>query len=234
MGAQPARRNSHDGPADMFLSVQPSRIPIPAARSAGRGSTFNRIRMNMQEHDPDVISKTRRKREMHELQALGQRLVELNKTQLNSLVLPEELRDAVADAAIITRHEARRRHMQYIGRLMRSVDPEPIRAKIAEWDGQSGAHTALLHRAERWRDQMLENDKAIQEFALELGARSSQVNWQALRNEIREAKRERELSKPPKHYRELFKQIRALMEPGNGPVPGAADNSDEDDGDAEE
>ena len=180
---------------------------------AGIGKTFTRIRMNMQEHDPDVISKTRRKREMHELQELGQRLVELSKAQVNSLVLPEELRDAVADATIITRHEARRRHMQYIGRLMRNVDPEPIRAKIAEWDGQSGAHTALLHRAERWRDQLLENDKAMQEFALELGARSAQVNWQALRNEVREARRERELAKPPKHYRELFRQIRALMNP---------------------
>jgi len=169
--------------------------------------------MNMQEHDPDVISKTRRKREMHELQELGQRLVELSKSQLNSLVLPEELRDAVTDAAIINRHEARRRHMQYIGRLMRNVDPEPIRAKLAEWDGQSGAHTALLHRAERWRDQFLENDKALQEFALELGARSAQVNWQALRNEVREARRERELGKPLKHYRELFRQIRALMNP---------------------
>lgn len=166
--------------------------------------------------DSDVVSKTRRKREMHELQALGQRLVDLNKSQLASLSLPDPLRQAVIDAHTIPKHEARRRHMQYIGRLMRSVDPTQIRAKFQEWDGQSGAHTAALHRAERWRDRFMEDENVaptLQEFALELGARGAQVNWQALRNEVREARREREQARPPRHFRELFRQIRALMAP---------------------
>ena len=191
----------------------------------------------MQEKDQDagsdVVSKTRRKKEMHELQALGQRLVELNKTRLSELTLSDELRQAVIDAHTIPKHEARRRHMQYIGRLMRSVDPTQIRAKMLEWDGQSGAHTAALHRAERWRDRFMEDENvapALQEFALELGARGAQVNWQALRNEVREARREREQARPPKHFRELFKQIRALMapeEPRAGADAHAADDGDE-------
>src|SRR5687768_13033251 len=107
------------------------------------------------------VSKTQRKREMIELQALGERLTELNDEQLAGLDLPEDLRDAVADSRRITRHEARRRHMQYIGRLMRSIDPEPIRAKLGEWDGQSTEATAALHRLERVRDALIADDAAL-------------------------------------------------------------------------
>jgi ribosome-associated protein len=178
----------------------------------------------MQDDQPTEISKTRRKREMHELQELGQRLVDLNKSQVAALDLPEDLREAVADAQIITKHEARRRHMQYIGRLMRSVDPEPIREKLREWDGQSSAHTALLHRVERWRDRLIEDENGAQEFARELGARGAQVNWQALRTQAREARLEREQNRPPRHYRELFRSVRALME---SKVQGGADDGDE-------
>jgi ribosome-associated protein len=166
-----------------------------------------------QDQPPSGISKTRRKRDMHELQALGERLVELRKDQLATLDLPEKLLDAVKDAHVITRHEARRRHLQFIGRLMRDVDPEPIREKLREWDGQSSGQTALLHRAERWRDRLIEEDQAVPAFAAELGARGAQVNWQALRTQVREAKKEREENRPPRHYRELFRQVRELLEP---------------------
>ena len=73
--------------------------------------------------DEEKPSKTQRKRAMHELQALGRRLVELNSEQLAAVALPEDLREAVEQARRITRHEARRRQLQYIGRLMRAVDP---------------------------------------------------------------------------------------------------------------
>jgi len=165
----------------------------------------------MQEDSPE-ISKTRRKRDMHDLQALGERLTELNRAQVDALNLPEDLRDAVLETQILSKREARRRHLQYIGRLMRSVDPQPIRDKLQEWDGQSSSHTALLHRVERWRDRLVEDENAAQEFALELGARGAQVNWQALRNQAREARLERQQNRPPKHYRDLFKLIRGLME----------------------
>ncbi len=168
----------------------------------------------MQDDDlpPSGTSKTRRKKDMHELQALGERLVTLNREQIEALDIPEALREAVEESHSITKHEARRRHMQFIGRLMRDVDPEPIREKLREWDGQSTEHTALLHRAERWRDRIIEDERAVQEFAAELGPRGAQVNWQALRTQAKEARREREANRPPKHYRELFRDIRALLE----------------------
>ena len=75
----------------------------------------------------EIVSKTRKKREMHELQALGVALVELPETQLKSMALADDLLEAVLEAKRITSHEARRRQMQYIGRLMRDIDPAAIR-----------------------------------------------------------------------------------------------------------
>src|SRR5687767_5223205 len=93
----------------------------------------------------DLPSKTQRKREMHDLQALGAELVELNEQQLASIELPERLLDAVQDARRMTKFEAKRRQLQYIGKLMRNVDPEPIRNRLAAWKAVSTEHTARLH-----------------------------------------------------------------------------------------
>ncbi len=81
-------------------------------------------------------SKTQRKKAMHELQSLGERLVALNAEQLARVELPELLREAVQEAARVKGHESRRRQMQYIGRLMRSVDPEPLERALAARPGQ--------------------------------------------------------------------------------------------------
>jgi ribosome-associated protein len=78
-------------------------------------------------------SKTERKRAMHELQALGEELCAIDPARLAELALPESLADAIAEARNITRHEARRRQLQFIGRLMRDVDPEPIRAALTRY-----------------------------------------------------------------------------------------------------
>lgn len=78
-------------------------------------------------------SKTQRKRMMHDLQELGAELVVLDPSKIAMLGLPEPLADAIALARRLTRHEAKRRQMQYIGRLMRDVDPVPLRETLARW-----------------------------------------------------------------------------------------------------
>jgi ribosome-associated protein len=88
-----------------------------------------------------LLSKTRRKRAMHELQGLGVALVELDAARLATIDLPENLIDAIALARTLRKHEARRRQLQYIGRLMRDVDPAPIRAALAEWSSSRSART---------------------------------------------------------------------------------------------
>src|SRR5260221_11025547 len=101
-------------------------------------------------HAEEKPSKTERKRAMHELQALGERLVGLNQEQLAAIALPENLHEAVEQARRITKHEARRRQLQYIGRLMGAVDPEPIPQKLKVWDGVSTDKTATVHRIQAW------------------------------------------------------------------------------------
>jgi len=158
--------------------------------------------------DQDRPSKTQLKKQMHELQALGERLVSLNADQLDTIVLPEDLRAAVDQARRIPGRDSRRRHMQYIGRLMREVDPEPIREKLAAWDGLSGAHAAKLHEIERWRNRLLDDDAAVEEL---LRGRAG-ADSQRLRALIRNARAERGTARPPKSYRELFRLLRDILE----------------------
>src|SRR5512147_1877052 len=112
----------------------------------------------------DRPSKTQRKKDMHALQVLGQQLVDLSRDQLAKIDLPEELREAIDFAHRVTSHEGRRRHMQYIGKLMRQVDADEIRAAIGRATGESRVAVALMHLAERWRDRLLADDDALTAF----------------------------------------------------------------------
>ena len=170
--------------------------------------------------DEEKPSKTQRKREMHELQALGVRLVELNSEQLDAVALPEDLRDAVDRAQRITKHEARRRQLQYIGRLMRSVDSAPIREKLKVWDGVSTEETARVHRIERWREKLLEDDGAIGSLV----RAHPGIDTQRLRSLVRNAREERKAGRPPRAYRELFRALRDII-PDSQPV--SDDDGDE-------
>jgi ribosome-associated protein len=170
--------------------------------------------------DEEKPSKTQRKREMHELQALGVRLVELNSEQLDAVALPEDLRDAVERAQRITKHEARRRQLQYIGRLMRSVDPGPIREKLKVWDGVSTEETARVHRIERWREKLLEDEGTIGALV----RAHPGIDTQRLRSLVRNARDERKAGRPPRAYRELFRALRDII-PDSQPVPN--DDGDE-------
>jgi len=152
----------------------------------------------------EILSKTRRKREMHELQALGAALVELSAAHLERMALPEELGQAVHEARRIASHEARRRQVQYIGRLMRDIDAGPIRAQLAAVHGGSAQERARHQRLERWRARLLEDDGALTEFAQS----HPEGNLQQLRALIRNARREQAEGRPPRAYRELFRVLR--------------------------
>ena len=151
-------------------------------------------------------SKTRMKQAAHDLQALGSRLVELPRDRLRQIDLPELLADALIEARSITRHEARRRQMQYIGKLMREIDPAPIQAQLAIWDGTSNAEIARQHALERWRTRLMDDEGAFTEYAgLHPGC-----DVQQLRTLVRNARREAAQNKPPRSYRELFRVLRSI------------------------
>jgi ribosome-associated protein len=153
-------------------------------------------------------SKSQRKRDMHALQALGAELVGLRRDQLQRLELSDELREAVEFARRVTSHEGRRRHMQYLGKLMRQVDADAVRAGIAHITGDSRAAVALMHAAERWRDRLLADDAALTEFVETCPA--ADVQW--LRAAIRAARRETESQRAPRHARELYRWLHEQLE----------------------
>jgi ribosome-associated protein len=153
-------------------------------------------------------SKTQLKKQMHDLQALGAELVELNEQQLASVELPERLLDAVKDARRMTKFEARRRQLQYIGKLMREVDPEPIRNRLDAWKSVSRAQTARLHLLERWRTRLIEEPDALTAFIREY-PRADTARLGLL---VRNTHREREAGQPPKSYRALFQLLSEIVE----------------------
>ena len=152
----------------------------------------------------EIVSKTRRKKEMLELQALGVALAGLPESQIASMALPEALAQAVLDAKRITRHEAKRRQLQYIGRLMRDTDPAPIRARIEAISGGSAQAAAHHRRLEAWRERLLADDDSLTAFASEHPG----ADMQALRTLIRNTRKEQKDGKPPRAYRELFRLIK--------------------------
>lgn len=167
--------------------------------------------MNKHYEDEDLEelppSKTKIKKQMHDLQKIGEQLAALNKDQLNELDLPENLRDAINEVKRITKFGAISRQMQYIGRLMRDVDPAPIVAKMEVWNGTSRQHIAWLHQVESWRDRLLEDPNSL----TELLADHPQADAQRLRALIRNAIKEKELNKPPKSFREIFQVLRDII-----------------------
>jgi ribosome-associated protein len=152
----------------------------------------------------EIVSKTRRKQEMHALQKLGADLVALADSQLEAMDLPEDLLRAVQEARRIRSHEARRRQLQYVGRLMRDVDPEPIRARLSELRGDSAQAAAQHRRLEALRTRLMEDDAALTEYASAHPA----ADLQALRALLRNARREMKEGKPPRAYRELFRFLK--------------------------
>ena len=164
-------------------------------------------------NEPDLEdlppSKSSLKRDMHALQDLGAQLVALSPEQLARVSLPERLAEAVADARRFTQRGAHKRQLQFIGKLMRGVDPEPIRAALAVFSGDSKEEIARLHRLEQMRERFLADEQVIGEIAQQW----PHADLKALRDLRRSALREREQEKPPRAFRELFRQLRALDEP---------------------
>ena len=129
------------------------------------------------------------------------------------LDLPDKLLDAIASAKKITNFEGRRRQMQFIGKLMRPLDAEPIREAINEQLNGSAQLTLALHLAEQWRDKLASDDDALSAWLSEYPA----TDAQQLRALIRQARKDYKPEKPgeaPRHgksYREIFQLVKAAM-----------------------
>jgi len=156
-------------------------------------------------------SKSHRKRESEALQVLGETLVGLAADQLARIELPDHLRAAIDEARRIRKFGALRRQFQYIGKLMRDVDAEPIRRQLDRLEGHSRTHSAWLHRLEQWRSRLISDDRALDEFVRVHPG----IDVQQLRTLIRNARHEAAQSRPPRAFREIFSLLKSVApEPG--------------------
>lgn len=162
-------------------------------------------------HDGDAAatrpSKTRLKSQMHELQQLGEALTTLPADRLNGLPLPERLREAIGEYKRTRSHEGRRRQLQFIGKLMRSVDAEPLHAAVAAARLGPAMEALQLHEIERWRLELVNDDDALARWS------SAHPDSDAgrLRSLVLAARREGALPAGQRHgraWRELFQFVK--------------------------
>ena len=147
---------------------------------------------------------------MHALQHLGESLVVLDDRRLaelaRELALPERLVDAIRDARTMTAWGARKRQLQYIGKLMREVDAEPIRKRLLLAEHARDADAARQHALEQWRDRLLAEPATLDRLAAEF----PQLDRPRFKALIQRAREERERGAPPRAFRELFRELKML------------------------
>ena len=179
--------------------------------------------------EPDAAerpSKTALKRQMHELQELGEALMTLPDARIDAIGLPESLREAVRAAQRTRSFEGRRRQIQYLGKLMRRAEAEnaiaPIREAVAAFRLGHARDAHALHEAERWRAELIADDAALERWL----ASHPSTDVQALRSLIRNARKEAAAAPPAapgaavrqgRAYRELFQRLREMLHHDEAP-----------------
>ncbi len=164
---------------------------------------------NLEYDDENWVSRSQKKRDVEALQDIGVRLVELKPDQLEKIDISDTLREAIIEAKRLTSRSAIRRHMQYIGKLMRNEDGEEIQAAIDRFDVTTQAHNQVFHKLEKWRDRLINNEKGMLDVIL---TEYPQTDMQHLRQLVRNAQKEQSQNKPPAATRKLFKYLRELEE----------------------
>ena len=153
------------------------------------------------------VSKSEIKRDAEDLKQLGEKLVNLTKANLTKVPLDDSLKDAI-ELAQRLQNEARRRQLQYIGKLLRSIDAEPIREALEKIENKHNQQQAMLHKLEILRDELIaKGDTALTDLLNE----HPSADRQHLRNLIRAAQKEKEQNKPSKAYREIYQILKTLI-----------------------
>lgn len=153
-------------------------------------------------------SKTQLKQQSHELQKLGQQLAELSADQLARAEMPDTLREAIDQLRRTRSHEGRRRQLQYVGKLMRSVDEAPLREAVAAAELGTAQQALQLHEIERWRAELIADDEALTRWM----QAHPDTDAQQLRSLVRAARRDTATltaeDRQPRSVRDLFQFIK--------------------------
>jgi ribosome-associated protein len=182
---------------------------LPAARDPDKPRKSGYPSDGMQDHDHDTISKSQRKRELDELKQLGQKLLDFSEDSLRRLGLPELLLDAVLTGKKITSHVAHKRHLQYIGKLLKEFDATPVRAAVEAREHQHDTSTREFHLLESLRDQLLVRGDAAIPAVL---AQFPRTDRQHLRKLVRQARQQQTTGQPAGAARALFRYLRELQD----------------------
>jgi ribosome-associated protein len=158
------------------------------------------------EIDQELKSKTEIKKEMHQLQDFGQKLIEMSKHQRSRLPLTDDLKDAmiVADK-IRNKNEALRRHIRHIAKILVETDLAPIYQAIDVMANKHQQETAKFTRLENLRDELIEHGNDAIEALL---AEFEKLERQKLKQLVRHAAKEKKAEKLGKHYRNLFAYLK--------------------------
>lgn len=152
-------------------------------------------------------SKSQLKRESLALQKLGEQLISMPAARFLSIPMPDQLREAVQQARSMTRRRALYRQRQFIGKLMREIDASQIREAIEQDEERQRQNARSFHHIETWRDRLLDQgDILLGELLAEFPA----IDRQHIRQLIREAQRERDAGKAPRHARMLFRYLQEI------------------------
>lgn len=160
----------------------------------------------------DRKSKSQLKREMLALQELGEKLANLPLERVLKMEILPELKDALVELKKMSSKEAKRRHMQYIGALMRDADPEPIKEAVADAEAGSYKSAKLFKKAESWRDRLCEGDDSLES---EIIGSYPGMDITQFRQYVRNARKEREKQSGNKASRTLFRFVRDLIDAGS-------------------
>ncbi|MBA3662224.1 MAG: DUF615 domain-containing protein [Gammaproteobacteria bacterium] len=160
-------------------------------------------------HDQEPPSKSQLKKDMTALQKIGEALIKLSESQLAQVPLPDRLRDAIYFARSLKTHESIRRQLQYIGKLMREVDPEPLRLALKKIQYSHELQTRSFNHIEAWREKLIaQGDPALQQFI----ENYADADRQLLRQLIRKAQHDRDIQKNSGAETELFRYLRNFVQ----------------------
>jgi ribosome-associated protein len=201
------------------MSRKPKKGYFVRGQFVAEGSELD-LELKAELRGTDEASKTELKRESTELQKIGEALLTLRADLMEGLPLSEKLTDAIAEAKRITNFEGKRRQMQFIGKLMRGLDDETLQVVRDALEAQqkgSARDAQSLHEAEKWRDDLIAREDALDQWLREY----PETDTQQLRALIRQARKDVQPDKEsvskglaPRHgraYREIFQLVRAQL-----------------------
>jgi len=157
----------------------------------------------------EELSRTQIKRAMEALQDLGSKLVDLKPSDLARIPMSESLETAIEESRRISQNEAKRRHIQYIGKVMRDEDSEAIAKALALLDSGSDEHRRAFHQIETWRDGLIgDNPETIEEI-IQL---HEQADRQHIIHLVKQAQSLNQDAKAKSASKKLFKYLRLLAD----------------------